>query len=61
MIMNTMGRRKALGSGKNILMFGEDGLEVRMHIGHLNYVNGMELSNNTRVTFLEDFFPCDGN
>jgi hypothetical protein len=29
MIMKTMGRRKSLGSGKNSLMFGEDGLEVR--------------------------------
>jgi hypothetical protein len=31
MIMNTTGRRNSLGSGKNILMFGEDGLEVRRH------------------------------
>jgi hypothetical protein len=28
MIMNTMGRREYLGSGKNHLMFREDGLEV---------------------------------
>jgi hypothetical protein len=28
MIMNTTGRRKSLGSGKNHLMFREDGLEV---------------------------------
>jgi hypothetical protein len=28
MIMNTMGRRESLGSGRNNLMFGEDGLEV---------------------------------
>jgi hypothetical protein len=28
MIMNTMGRRESLGSGKNHLMFREDGLEV---------------------------------
>jgi hypothetical protein len=27
-IMNTMGKRKSLGSGKNNLMFGEDGLEI---------------------------------
>jgi hypothetical protein len=32
MIMNTMGRRKSLRNGKNNLMFGEDGLEVRRHI-----------------------------
>jgi hypothetical protein len=28
MIMNTMGRREALGSGKDQLMFRKDGLEV---------------------------------
>jgi hypothetical protein len=28
MIMNTTGRRESLGSGKNHLMFREDGLEV---------------------------------
>jgi hypothetical protein len=28
MIMNTTGRRNSLGSGKNNLMFEEDGLEV---------------------------------
>jgi hypothetical protein len=32
MIMNTMGRGKSLGSGKNILVFGYDRLEVRMHM-----------------------------
>jgi hypothetical protein len=46
MIMNTMGRRKSLGSGKNNLMFGEDGLEVRRHRGCLSGLNGMELCNN---------------
>jgi hypothetical protein len=35
MIMNTMGRGKSMGSGKNNLMFGEDGLEVRMNRGCL--------------------------
>jgi hypothetical protein len=43
MIMNTMGRRVSLGSGKNRLMFGEDGLEVRRHKGCFSGVNGMEL------------------
>jgi hypothetical protein len=33
MIMNTMRRRDSLGSGKNHLMFREDGLEVMWHIG----------------------------
>jgi hypothetical protein len=43
MIMNTTGRRKSLGSGKNKLMFGEDGLEVLRHKGCLSGLNGMEL------------------
>jgi len=60
MIMNTMVRRKALGSEKNILMFGEDGLEVKMHRECLNCLNGMELRNNSRVTFLEEIFHAMG-
>jgi hypothetical protein len=43
MIMNTTGRRKSLGSGKNNLIFGEDGLEVLRHRGCLSGLNGMEL------------------
>jgi hypothetical protein len=43
MIMNTTGRKKALGSGKNNFMFGEDGLEARRNKGCLSGVNGMEL------------------
>jgi len=31
------------GSGKNNLMFGEDGLEVKRHRGCLSGMNGMEL------------------
>jgi hypothetical protein len=31
MIMNTTRRRNSLGAGKNILVFGDDTLEVRMH------------------------------
>jgi hypothetical protein len=46
MIMNTTGRRKSLGNGKNNFMFGEDGLEVLRHRGCLGGVNGMELCNN---------------
>jgi hypothetical protein len=60
MIMNTMGRGKSLGSGKNSLMFGDDGLEVRMHRGCLSGVNGMELCNNVRMTFLEEIFHAMG-
>jgi hypothetical protein len=54
MIMNTVGRGKSMGSGKNILVFGEYRLEVRMHKWCLNCLNGMELGNNARMTFLED-------
>jgi hypothetical protein len=42
MIMNTTGRRESLGSGKNHLMFRQDGLEVLRHKGCLNGLNGME-------------------
>ena len=54
MIMKMMVRGKSLGSGKNILMFGDDGLEVRMHKGFLSGVNGMELCNNVGMTFFEE-------
>ena len=60
MIMNTTRRRKSLRSGKNKLMFGKDILEVRMHRGCLNHLNGMELHNNTRVAFLEEIFNAMG-
>jgi hypothetical protein len=46
MIMNTTERGKSMGSGKNELVFGEDILEVRMHRGCLDCLNGMELGNN---------------
>jgi hypothetical protein len=51
MIMNTTGWRESLGSGKNHLMFREDGLEVLRHRGCLSGLNGMELCNNARMTF----------
>jgi hypothetical protein len=44
MIMNTMGRRESLKSGKNHSMFREDGLEVLRHRGCLNYLYDMELA-----------------
>ena len=55
MIIKTTGKRKSLWSGKNNLMFGEDGLEVSRHIGCLSGLNGMELCNNARMTFLRIF------
>jgi hypothetical protein len=60
MIMNTTGRRKSLGSGKNSLMFGEVGLEFRMHRGCLNGLNRMELCNNVRMNFFEEIFHAMG-
>jgi hypothetical protein len=36
MIMNTTRSQNSLRSGKNILMSGENNLEVRMHRGCLN-------------------------
>jgi hypothetical protein len=60
MIMNIVGRGKSMGSGKNSLVFGEDRLEVRMHKGCLNCLNGMELGNNARMTFFEDIFHSMG-
>jgi hypothetical protein len=60
MIMNTTERGNSLGSGKNSLMFGDDGLEVKMHRGCLNGMNGMELCNNALMTFLEEVFHAMG-
>jgi hypothetical protein len=60
MIMNTMGRRDSLGSGKNHLMFREDGLEVLRHKGFLSVLYGMELGNNTRMTFFKHLFYAMG-
>jgi hypothetical protein len=53
MIMKTMGMRESLGSGKDHLMFRKDGLEVLRNRGCLCFLYGMELGNNTRMTFFE--------
>jgi hypothetical protein len=47
MIMNTTRRGKAMGSGKNSLVFGEYRLEVKMHRWGLISLNGMELENDS--------------
>jgi hypothetical protein len=47
MTVNTAGRGNSMGSGKNILVFGDYRLEVGMHKGCLNCLNDMELGNNT--------------
>jgi hypothetical protein len=41
MIMNIVGRRKSPGSVKNNLVFGYYRLEVNMHEGYMNFLNGM--------------------
>jgi hypothetical protein len=60
LIMNTMGRRESLGSGKTHLMFREDGLEVLWHKGCLSCLYGMKLGNNARMTFFEQLFHVMG-
>ena len=60
MIMNTMGRRDSLGSGKDHLMFRKDILEVLRHQGCLCCLYGMELGNETRMTFFEHIFHAMG-
>jgi hypothetical protein len=60
MIMNTTGRREALGSGKDQLMFIKDGLEVLWYRGCLCCLYGMELDDNTRMTLFEQLFHAMG-
>jgi hypothetical protein len=60
MIMKTTGRRESLGSGKDHLMFRNDGLELLQHRGCSCCLYGMELGNNTRMTFFEHLFHAMG-
>jgi hypothetical protein len=60
MIMDSMVRGKFFGGGKNNLVEGEDRLEVGMHKMCLNYMNGVELGYNSRMTFFEEFFHVMG-
>jgi hypothetical protein len=60
MIMKTMGRRESLGRGKDQLMFRKDGLEVLRERGCLYFLYGMELGNNTKITFFEHLFHAMG-
>jgi hypothetical protein len=55
MIMKTTGRRESLGSGKDQLMFRKDVLEVLWDRGCLYCLYGMELGDNTKMTFLSSF------
>jgi len=54
--MDTVGRRESLGSGKYHLMFKKEGLEVLGHWWGLYGLYGVELGNDTRMTFFEQFF-----
>jgi hypothetical protein len=58
--MNTTERRESLGSGKYQLMFRKDGLEVLWDRGCLCCLYGMDLGNNTRMTFFEQLFHAMG-
>jgi hypothetical protein len=60
MIINTTGRWEYLGSGKDQVMFREDGLEVLRHRGCLSCLYGKELGNNARMTFFEHLFHTMG-
>ena len=60
MIMNTMGKRETLGSGKYHLMFRKESLEVMRHRGCFCCLNGMELGNDTRMIFFEQIFHVMG-
>ena len=53
MVMVFAGGGKALGSLENNGMVGKDSLKVRVYWGCLNYLNGMELGNYSRMTFFE--------
>jgi hypothetical protein len=59
-IMNTAGRRESLGSGKYHLMFRKKVLEVLWHKRCLSFLYGMELGNDTRLTFFEHLFHAMG-
>ena len=56
MIMDTTGRRESLGSGKYCLMFRKEGLEVLGNWGCPCGLYGVELGNDTGMTFFEQFF-----
>jgi hypothetical protein len=60
MIMDSMGRGKFFGSGKNNMVAREDRLEVGMHRRCINRMNGLELGYNARMIFFEDIFHAMG-
>jgi hypothetical protein len=60
MIMNIMGRGKAMGNGKNSLVFENYRLEVKMHGRCLNCLNDIELGNISKMAFFEELFHSMG-
>ena len=60
MIMNTVGRRESLGSGKYHFMSRKEGLEVLGYWGCLCGLYGMELGNETGMKFFEKLFHAMG-
>jgi hypothetical protein len=60
MIMNTVGRRESLGSGKYHFMFRKESLEVMQYRGCLCCLYGMELGNDTIMTSFEHLFHALG-
>jgi hypothetical protein len=53
MVMVSTRGGKALGSLENSVMAGKYHLKVGVYRGCLNYLNGMELGNDARMTFFE--------
>jgi hypothetical protein len=53
MVMIVVGGGNALGSLETNVVLGNYRLEVKVYRGFLNYLNGMELGNDTRMTFFE--------
>jgi hypothetical protein len=60
MIMDSMGRRNFFGSVKKNLVVEEDRLEIKMHRGCLDILNGVDLGNNSRMNLFEDLFHAIG-
>jgi hypothetical protein len=60
MTMESTRKEKLFGSGKNNLVVGEDILEVGMHRGCINNMNGVEMGNNARMTLFEEIFHAMG-
>jgi hypothetical protein len=54
------GKGEVHGEWKKKLMFGDDGMEVRIHKECVSGVNGMMLCNNVRMTFIDELLHVMG-